>query len=137
VDARGEAVKLVAQLLPYLPMNEEYRVVFMHRASTEVTASQSAMLRRLGRKGGVLRDKQLTRVYSGQLVRVQEWLQRAPGVHVLPVAYAQVLSEPAGTAKRLAEFLGKTLDEAAAAACVDPGLRRQVYSPAPGTDSSR
>jgi hypothetical protein len=63
----------------------------------------------------------LTRVYSGQLVRVQEWLKRAPGVHLLPVAYAQVLSEPAGTAKRLAEFRGKPFDEAAAAACWIPG----------------
>jgi hypothetical protein len=50
-------VKLVAQFLPYLPINEEYRVVFMHRASKEVTASQSAMLRQLGRKDGVLREK--------------------------------------------------------------------------------
>ncbi len=123
--ARGKAVKIVAHLLPYLPPGEECRIVFMHRALEEVTASQSAMLRRLGRKGGALGEKQLARVYSGQLVRVQEWLKRAAGVHVLPVAYAQVLEDPTGTARRLAAFLGAPFDERSAAKCVDPALRRQ------------
>ena len=123
--ARGKAVKIVAHLLPYLPPGEECRIVFMHRALEVVTASQSAMLRRLGRKGGALGEKQLARVYSGQLVRVQEWLKRAPGVHVLPVSYAQVLEDPAGAARRLAAFLGAPFDQQSAAACVDPALRRQ------------
>lgn len=127
-EARGKAVKIVAQLLPHLPRfqdGEEYRIVFMHRALEEVTASQSAMLRRLGRKGGALGEKQLARVYAGQLVRVQEWLKRAAGVHVLPVAYGQVLEDPAGTSRRVAAFLGAPFDEVAAAARVDPAMRRQ------------
>jgi hypothetical protein len=124
-NARGKAVKIVAHLLPYLPPGEQCRIVFMHRALEEVTASQSAMLRRLGRKGAAIGERQLARVYSGQLVRVQEWLKRAPGVHVLPVAYAQVLDDPAGTARRLAAFLGTPFDLESAAACVDPALRRQ------------
>src|SRR5438067_7880099 len=49
-EARGQVVKIVAHLLPYLPAGEEYRIVFMHRALEEVTASQSAMLKRLGRE---------------------------------------------------------------------------------------
>jgi hypothetical protein len=82
------------------------------------------MLCRLGRKGGALGERQPARVYSGQLVRVQEWLKRA-GVHVLPVSYAQALEDPAGNARRLAAFLGAPFDQQAAAACVDPTLRRQ------------
>lgn len=124
-DARGKAVKIVAHLLPYLPAGQPCRVVFMHRALDEVTASQSAMLRRLGRKGGRLGEKQLARVYAAQLVRVQEWLKRADNVHVLPVSYAQVVDDPASTARRLAVFLGAPFDESAATAAVDPKLRRQ------------
>ena len=40
-EARGKAVKIVAQLLPHLPPGEEYRIVFMHRAMHEVTASRA------------------------------------------------------------------------------------------------
>jgi hypothetical protein len=124
-DARGKAVKIVAHLLPYLPGGQEYRIVFIHRALEEVTASQSAMLRRLGRKGAQLGETQLARVFAGQLVRVQEWLKRADGVHVLAMQYAKVLEDPATAADRLAGFLGTPFDRAAAAAGVDPGLRRQ------------
>jgi len=124
-EARGRVVKIVAHLLPYLPAGEEYRIVFMHRALEEVTASQSAMLQRLGREGGGLGEKQLARVYAGQLVRVQDWLKRAPGVHVLHVQYGEALEDPAATAERLGEFLGEPFERSRAAGAADPGLRRQ------------
>jgi tetratricopeptide (TPR) repeat protein len=124
-EARGQVVKIVAHLLPYLPAGEEYRIVFMHRPLEEVTASQGAMLHRLGRKGGNLERAQLARVYAGQLVRVQEWLKQTAGVHVLSVQYAQVLEDPAGAAERLAGFLGDPFDSISGAAAVAPELRRQ------------
>jgi predicted AlkP superfamily phosphohydrolase/phosphomutase/Flp pilus assembly protein TadD len=127
-EARGKAVKVVAQFLPHLPSGEEFRIVFMHRAMEEVTASQSAILRRLGRKEGALDERYLARVCSAQLVRVREWLKRHPWVRVLPVRYAQVLEDPNGTARRLAAFLGAPFDESAAAECVVPAMRRQKGS---------
>jgi predicted AlkP superfamily phosphohydrolase/phosphomutase/tetratricopeptide (TPR) repeat protein len=124
-QARGKAVKIVAHLLPYLPPGEEYRIVFMHRALEEVTASQTAMLKRLGRKGAGLGEKEMARVFAGQLVRVQEWLKRAPDVQVVSLQYAQVLADPNAAAERLANFLGAPFDQEKAAATVDPTLRRQ------------
>ena len=97
----------------------------MHRELEEVTASQTAMLRRLGRQGGQIGEKDLARVFAAQLVRVQEWLKRTAGVYVLPVQYAQVLSDPAASAARLAMFVGAPFDAAKSAASVDPSLRRQ------------
>ena len=124
-EARGKVVKIVAQLLPHLARGEEYRVVFMHRAIDEVTASQSAMLRRLGERGARLSARQLERIYASQLVRVQEWLRRAPGVCVLPMQYRETLENPREAAEKLAPFLGDPFDPALAASCVDPALRRQ------------
>jgi predicted AlkP superfamily phosphohydrolase/phosphomutase/tetratricopeptide (TPR) repeat protein len=124
-EARGRAVKVVAHLLPYLSDGEEYRVIFMHRALDEVVASQSAMLARLGRQGGGLSEREMARVFAGQLVRVQEWLKRAPNVQVLAMQYAQVLDDPAAAAGKLAAFLGEPFDQAKAAASVAPELRRQ------------
>ena len=64
-------------------------------------------------------------VFAGQLVRVHEWLKRAPRVHVLTLQYAQVLADPAAASTALAGFLGEPFDRASAAASVDPSLRRQ------------
>jgi hypothetical protein len=84
------------------------------------------MLRRLCSMGCAIGERQLARVYSGQFVRVQEWLKCAPGVHVLPVSYAQVLEDPARTEGRPAALLGGPFDQQSAAACVDPAPRRQM-----------
>jgi tetratricopeptide (TPR) repeat protein len=130
-EARGKAVKIVAQLLPYLPGSEEYRVVFVHRALKEVTASQKAMLARLGRTGAALDETAMARVFAGQLVRVHEWLKRAPHVQVLTLQYAQVLEDPAAAAASLTAFLGEPFDRVTAAASVEPGLRRQSAGKAP------
>lgn len=123
--ARGKAVKIVAHLLPYLAEGEEYRVIFMHRALEEVVASQSAMLARLGRQGAGLAAREMGRVFAGQLVRVQEWLKRAPNVQVMAMQYVQVLEDPMAAAERLAAFLGEPFDKVKAAASVAPELRRQ------------
>ena len=83
------------------------------------------MLQRLGREGAKLSTRQLERIYAAQLVRVHEWLRRAPGVHVLPVPYDENLENPRAAVDRLAPFLGEPFDRDLAVLCVDPGLRRQ------------
>jgi hypothetical protein len=45
-DARNKGVKIVAQLLPFLPAGHSYRVILMERALEEVLASQRRMLAR-------------------------------------------------------------------------------------------
>ncbi len=71
-------MKIVAQLLPYLPATEQYRIVLMLRNLEEVIASQRAMLSRLGRDGGRIDDAGLMRAYTGQLLGVERWLRSAP-----------------------------------------------------------
>ena len=124
-QARGKAVKIVAHLLPFLPAGEQYRLIFMHRNIQEVAASQRAMLERLGRKGGELAEARLMRTYTQQLVRVQIWLRRRAEIPVLAVNYGEALADPAAAAARLARFLGDPFDAQAAAAAVEPSLRRQ------------
>jgi tetratricopeptide (TPR) repeat protein len=124
-DARGKAVKVVVNLLPYLPEGEDYRVVLLLRHLEEIVASQQAMLDRLGRRGAAMTPERLMRTYTGQLVRVRTWLNARCDVPVLGADYAQALENPAGLAARLAAFLGEPIDVSAAARCVSPSLRRQ------------
>jgi predicted AlkP superfamily phosphohydrolase/phosphomutase/tetratricopeptide (TPR) repeat protein len=124
-QARGKAVKIVANLVPYLPKGEQYRIVFMLRNLEEVAASQRVMLDRLGRPGAQLDAGQLARVYTGQLVRVCTWLSSRPEIQVLAVDYSRALRDPTTVVARLASFLGEPFEQASAAAKVDPSLRRQ------------
>ena len=48
-DAKGKAVKIVAQLLRFLPPDQKYRFILMDRSLDEVLVSQEKMLRRSGK----------------------------------------------------------------------------------------
>jgi Flp pilus assembly protein TadD len=124
-EARSKAVKIVANLLPYLPPGEEYRIILMHRNLNEVVASQRAMLMRLGRAGGRVDDRVLARTFTRQMVQVQTWLAARPEIQVLSVNYADVVGNPGAAAARLRQFLGEPFDAARAAAAVNPSLQRQ------------
>jgi hypothetical protein len=117
-----QSSEIVANLVPYLPAGEEYRIVFMLRPLEEVIASQRAILDRLGRRRAVLGGNRLARVYAGQLVRLSRWMSSRPEIQVLTVDYAGRLSDPGTAVVRLAAFLGEQFDERA----IEPVLRRQV-----------
>ena len=124
-QARGKVVKVVAQLLPFLPAGEHYNVVFMERNLAEVVASQSAMLARQRRPKAELADAQLMQTYATQLRAVWTRLARRSDIRVLCVDYGDLLMNPAAGVARLAEFLGQPFNSAAAVAAVQPQLRRQ------------
>jgi len=126
-QARGKVVKVVAQLLPFLPRGEFYNVVFMERNLAEVLASQQAMLARQGRRGAELSPEQLMETYQAQLTRVRQQLARRSEMRTLMVDYAELLADPVAGIDRLASFLGDAFDQATAVQVVRPDLQRQRH----------
>src|SRR5262249_58261695 len=55
--AEGKAVKVVSALLPYLPPQHTYKIIFMQRPLQEVMASQTVMLERRGGQRGKTEDR--------------------------------------------------------------------------------
>lgn len=119
---RGKAVKIISMLLFELPPTERYRIIFMERDMDEVLASQEAMLKRLNRLGAP-RDK-MADAFGVHLDNLDEWLGKHPNMSVLKVNYKNLVSEPEVEAKRVAEFLGDSLDIIKMASAVDPKLYR-------------
>ena len=120
----GQVVKVVAPLIPYLPQNVKYRVIFMDREISEILESQEKMLERLDRPGGKLEDERLAFVFNQQV----QFAFNLIALHKVPslrVDYAQVISDPVLAAGKVAEFLESDLDIEAMAAVVDPTLYRQ------------
>jgi hypothetical protein len=122
--AAGRAVKVISYLLPHLPADLDYRVVFLRRGLDQVVRSQRAMLDRLGT--AVARtDDDGRRALADHLVEIETWLEHARHMHVLGVSYERVLAEPAVQIERIVSFLGVGLDRDKMAAAVEPALRRQ------------
>lgn len=125
-EARGKAVKIISELLKYLPETQTYRIIFLRRALEEVLASQDRMLVRRGvQPGGPAENAEIARVFSRHLQETEAWLSGRPGFRTLYVHHRQILADPAGEAARVNAFLDYRLDEAAMAASVDTSLYRQ------------
>jgi predicted AlkP superfamily phosphohydrolase/phosphomutase/tetratricopeptide (TPR) repeat protein len=126
-QARGKVVKIVAQLLPYLPRTEHYQVVFMERNLGEVIASQRAMLERQGRRGAELDEQKLAETYVAQLTQLRKQIAARTELRRLTVNYNDLLTEANRIVPQVAEFLGAPFEVAKAVAAVRPDLRRQKY----------
>ena len=124
-QASGRAVKVIHLLLPQLPPGRQYRVVFMLRDLAEVVASQRAMLKQQGRPGAALTDERLGGVFQKQIAEVRQWLSAQPNFRMLYVNYHDLLKDPLAGAEQVAAFLDGSLNPAAMAAVVEPGLYRQ------------
>jgi predicted AlkP superfamily phosphohydrolase/phosphomutase/tetratricopeptide (TPR) repeat protein len=124
-NAMSKGVKIVAQLLPFLPKDLPIRVVFIERNLDEVLASQKTMLSRMKRDSGKFSDAQIQAAYSRQLDMVKQWLANNPNAWVLYLQHRDVIREPARCAGLVNHFLGGRLDVEAMAQVVDPELYRQ------------
>ncbi len=121
---KGRVLKLVAQLVPFLPSGQSYRIIFMERSLDEVLASQRVMLDRHDRKGAALQTDQLKSAYQKQLDAVNAMLDQAKA-NVLRVSHAEAIAKPREIAARVTSFLGLPLDLDAMQAAIDPSLHRQ------------
>ncbi|TAF49970.1 MAG: hypothetical protein EAZ61_13640 [Oscillatoriales cyanobacterium] len=123
--AQGSVVKIVAPLLPKLPRDRAYRIVFMQRPLSETIASQQKMLERSDRAGGKLTPERLAATFLQQVEAIDALLADYPQVSVLAVNYHDALHDPIGTAQRLADFFDGQLDVNTATTAVDPNLHRE------------
>jgi hypothetical protein len=121
--ARGKVIKVVSSLLQHLPDDNFYKVIFMRRNLHEVLASQAKMLDRRG-EAAQTSDDDLIKMFESHLEKVEFQLRFRPWFDALYVDHRSVLSDPAGAARRINEFLGGTLDERRMAEAVDPNLYR-------------
>ncbi|MGH9035702.1 MAG: sulfotransferase [Acidimicrobiia bacterium] len=124
-EARGRVVKMVSALLPELPADHRYRVVFMERDMTEMLASQRAMLERLGETDDARPPEDQVAAFERHVTSLLAWLGRQPNFALLRVSYNDVLRAPAAQIDRVNRFFGGVLDVAAMAGVVDHTLYRQ------------
>lgn len=124
-DAKGKAVKMIAELLKHLPSHYTYKVVFMLRKMDEILASQRQMLIRRGEPTEKVSDEEMGRMFEGYLERIKAWIADQPNMHVIYVSYNELLADPADRANEVNHFLGGTLNVEDMVSVIDPSLYRQ------------
>lgn len=124
-QAEGRAVKIIPALLPYLPADHQYRVLFLNREIKEVLASQRQMLIRRGENPDKVDDAEMTAAFLMHLEQVADWLRGQQNFSVLYLDYNRILQEPAPEIQRIVQFLDLPLDEEKMTAVIDHGLYRQ------------
>jgi hypothetical protein len=123
-EARGKAVKVISQLLPELPPENTYKVLFINRNLHEVIASQNKMLLRRGEKVDPASDERMRGLFEKHLEKTRSWLQSSKHFEVLELDYSQVIATPVLQARKIREFLGQNLDVDKMAGAVEASLYR-------------
>jgi len=123
-DAKGSCIKIVSPLVKFLPAGLACRIIFMDRNLDEVVRSQRVMIKRKGGAGAKLTDERLRVAFQKQVDAAKIYMARNH-MPVLYLSYDVCVSHPAKAALQVNAFLGGGLDEAAMAAAVDAGLKRQ------------
>ncbi len=123
-DAQGKAVKVISALLEYLPLDYQYRVIFMHRNIAEVLNSQRKMLARRSEKVEAVNDAEMADLFAKHLVKVKQWLREQPNFAVLDIDYNAMMQNPDSYIRTINQYIDNTLDEQAMAKMIDPTLYR-------------
>lgn len=117
------AVKIVIPLIRRLPADFAADVLLLERDLGEVLASQVAML---ARRGLPTADPAVLRpAFEREVELTHRWLAESTGCRWLTLSHRRLIGDPSGSAREIAVFLKRPLDEAAMAAEVDPALHRQ------------
>ena len=123
-QAQGKAVKVISALLVQMPTGYEYRVLFMRREMGGILASQAKMLENRGEENKV-DDETMAGLFQKHVRQVEDWMQAQPNLEFTYVDYNDLLKDPQPHVRKINEFLGGGLDEAAMLEVVDPSLYRQ------------
>ncbi len=121
-ETPGKAVKVVASLLPRLPPEYAYKVIFMRRRIAEIIASHAKA--NALREGSALSEREKVLAFKTEYVMYEAWLMKQAHMLALFVNYNDLLESPAAPVARICEFLGLPLNADQMIAAIDPALHR-------------
>lgn len=126
--ADGKSLKVIAQLLPSLPPNMSYKIIFMVREMSEVLLSQQVML---GNERDTVKKTYptgLAKTYKNQIEKTHIWIDSQPNIDLLKVNYSDVVKNSLKQAEIINTFLDNKLDVSKMAKVVDPVLYHSKFN---------
>jgi hypothetical protein len=123
-DTRGQSFKMVSMLLFDLPLDEEYKIIFMRRDFKEMLASQGKMLKRLNQKPATDNDQKMAAYFKKHLDKIENWLAEQDKMDILYISYNDIIQNPQKGALDVNQFLDNRLDAEKMKSVVDTSLYR-------------
>lgn len=118
--ACGKVVKIVAQLLPYLPDGYNYKIILMRRDMEEILKSQQVMLKEEDKKV----DEIVKKIFKRDIQKAQELSAKRDDIEMIEVWYKDVLDDTKTEVERIVDFLQIEMDKGKMNEAVDPSLHR-------------
>lgn len=125
-NAVDHTVKVIANLIPYLPSKYKYKVVFMNRNLIEILNSQQKMLIRDGKK--VREDVLplgLLNKYETTIAKTKKWMDAQRNIEYIEINYRDLLDSPFEQSLKIHQFFSDDLNPEAMASVPDPKLYRE------------
>ena len=124
-QARGKSVKVISALLPHLPPEYEYRVIFMRRLMDEILASQRKMQVNRGEDPDKVSDEDLAQLYEKHLNETYNWLNGQKNLRWVDISYNALLEDPVPQLAQVHQLLDGIPDVDRMREVVDRRLYRQ------------
>lgn len=121
--SHGKCIKILFHLLKFIPMQFNYKILFMERNLDEVLESQDKIIRERYSIGSD-KDKSLKKIFEKELQNIEEWLDRQNNISLLKVQYKDVLENALQETIKIEDFLDLPLNKHHMTKVVDPALYR-------------
>jgi len=123
-EAEDKALKIIAQLLIYLPDDFEYKIIFVERDLDEVLISQKKMLKNMGSSRSDVDENLLKNAFEKQVTRVKSWLKDQPNCETVFITFKDIILNGTDVLLQLNGFLRQRIDENMAFSVINPQLYR-------------
>jgi len=124
-DASGKAVKVISAFLKHLPLDYNYKIIFMRRKIEEILASQKQMLIRRGEPIEGVSNEKMAGIFQRHLKDIELWLTTQPNIRILYINYNEAIENPVSSIFMVNRFLGAELDIEAMVSVANRSLYRQ------------
>ena len=122
--ARGKVVKVLGELIKYMPEGLRYKVVFMERDIDEMLESQEKMLKHRGEETGDLSREEYKKIFTNYIRLLKDHINSREDMDVLFVSYNDIMSLPDTVVESISVFLGGKLDVESMLQVIDEELYR-------------
>ena len=125
----GAVVKIIAQLLLFLPKKYRYKIIFMKRNLDEIIQSQDKMLVRMSEESKNEKSNRSTahliQSYKSALEKIDFWSAEMKNVDLLYVNYLDMLENTTQSVEEVEKFINVPVDKAQMASVIDKTLYRE------------
>ncbi len=125
VNADGKVIKIIAQLLRFLPHTFDYKIIFMERDYSEVINSQNKMIKNLGTKNQKMDAELLKKIFLKQVVSIKEMLVHQENCSVEFINFKDLIFDSKNTIEKINRFMNQNLNEEKMLSAIIPQLYRE------------